>query len=197
MAERMSAGRGIVAPWSKVPEREPEVIPETGTQRQRTAEQLILAALRVGSTFDRAAAYAGIDSATLRRWRKRGELAARKKPSERSGTDNRYLAFCTALDTAMASPIVRAETLVVSTVNRGLPSTATDSDRRLALDASKFLLERRARSEYGRADSLELTGPDNGPIEHNVTIGDVMAAVARSRGTAAPTTEEGADDGTE
>jgi transposase len=36
--------------------------------------------------------------------------------------------------------------------------------------AAAWWLERRMRKEFGRVDRVEQTGPDGGPVQHNVTV---------------------------
>jgi hypothetical protein len=118
-----------------------------------------------GVPLDVAIAYVGIHRETLRRWRKRGDVALELKASVRNPTERRYADFVLRLDKAMAETTVLAQAGMRQFM---LPSREghemSDTDKRLRLDAIKFYLGRREHRHYGSTVQTELSGPNGGPI---------------------------------
>lgn len=96
----------------------------------------LINAIRAGAPKVHAAAAAGIDRETLRRWERR---------SEEPGAPAEYVAFAADLRAAEAEAFVA----LTATVR-----TSARTDWR----AAAWLLERRAPDEYGRRDRVEHSG---------------------------------------
>ena len=111
----------------------------------------LVKAIEEGNYYEAAAAYAGINYATLRRWLKRGEAA-------KSG---KYREFCEAIKKAEAIAEARVVALWQSEIPGNWKAAAT-------------FLERRYPDRWGRRHS-EITGPDGGPIQ----IEDAKASLIR------------------
>ncbi len=131
----------------------------------------LLNAIRSGATLDKACAFAGIDSGTLRRWRSRGEAALKVPPGRRNPTQRRLVDFCADLDEAMSAAEVRYQTQVhlIATAaaffdehgNR-LPTPSIEQQR-VSLQAAQWWLSHRSRDTY--TTRQEVTGKDGTPLE--------------------------------
>ena len=105
-------------------------------------QERIVEALALGTTYEHAAAFGGIDYATFRRW----TLAGERQPA------GPYGAFQRAVSAAEARAVVSSLALI--------EKAARDGDWR----AAAWKLERRHPHDYGRRVH-ELSGPNAGPLE--------------------------------
>lgn len=119
----------------------------------------IIAALRRGNFLETAAALAGVDAATVRRWLKRGVA----EPESPFGT------FATAARVALAE----AEDHDLAAIGR-----AADTG---AWQARAWRLERRFPDRWARRARYEHTGPGGGPIRHE-HVGVLLTAVVEVMG---------------
>lgn len=126
----------------------------------------ICEAIRAGNYIETAAAYAGIDKATLYRWMKRGAREIeRVKTSEKKlkirKIEEPFVDFCNAVEKALAEGEVRDLVII---------SNAATTDWR----AAAWKLERKFPDKWGRKERLEAkmehTGKDGGPIETETNI---------------------------
>ena len=101
----------------------------------------IVSAVRAGSYLETAAAYAGIDKATLHRWLKRGARAVLVLPPDPA--EAAFVDFCDSLTRALAQSEVAEVTAITK---------ASKIDWR----AAAFLLERRAPKRWGRRSEIEV-----------------------------------------
>lgn len=180
--------------------------------RKGIVEALILAVER-GNVLDDAAQVAGIRKTALHAWRKRGEdaliAALDTVPEEKQHT----MSFEALMDLVprasvpyavfaerMARAISKAKTMVHDRLE-GLTALSAHEDpavKRLALDAIKFMLERRWPRDYGRADRLELSGDESRPVTLQVFLPQLQAGtndrelMRQAHGTR-PRTREGDD----
>ena len=122
----------------------------------------IAEAVRRGNYMETAAAYAGISKPTLYDWLKRG---AKEKQRVESNTKNRireserlFVEFSNAIKTALADAEMR---------DVGVITNAATVEG--VWQASAWRLERKFPDRWGRK-KLELSGPDNGPIQHEVEV---------------------------
>jgi transposase-like protein len=73
----------------------------------KAREVAILTAVQEGATLSAAAQVAGIDAATLRRWRRRGEAPVSKRTKDRTPDERRLVRFCAAIERASAEVVLR------------------------------------------------------------------------------------------
>jgi hypothetical protein len=132
---------------------------------EKTSAQIV-ALVRAGNFLTTAAHAAGIARSVLYDWLARGE-AEQPAPG-----DEAFVAFAVALRTAEA----QAEAEAVASVRR-----ASKGHKGRA-----FWLERRFPDRWGRRLRAELSGPDGGPMQHNVTGVVVMPAWGASDGQPLP-----------
>lgn len=103
-----------------------------------------------------ALAYCGVPASTFRDWRRRADKAAEIQPGRRNPTERRYVDAFARIDKAISETTVTATAIVRSSMLQG-------DDKRVALDAAKFHLNRREK-EYQQTSRHELTGADGGAI---------------------------------
>lgn len=113
----------------------------------------ICEAIRLGATYDLAAAHGGVDASTLRRW------LADERPE--------FSAFCGALKAAEAAGVVVSLHRIQAAAAGG------------AWQAAAWLLERRHPESYGRR-RLEMSGPEGAPVEMSARVVLVPAMAASS-----------------
>ncbi len=101
----------------------------------------ILGALRAGNFLETAAAYAGIDSDTIRRWAKAGAR----------GKDAELASFAREIDQARAAAEVRDVAIIAK---------AAESE----WTAAAWRLERRAPERWGRRDRMQVTAHVGGTV---------------------------------
>jgi len=107
-------------------------------------EETIVAAVRRGNFLETAAALAGIDAATVRRWVKRGAAAP----------ESIYGQFTVAVKRALAESEDRDLTALERAAEEGV------------WQARAWRLERRFPDRWARRARYEHTGPGGGPIRH-------------------------------
>ena len=127
----------------------------------------IIGALRLGNYVEHAATYAGISRATLYNWLKKGDAARERRDSGEELDDNeeRYARFSEDVDTARAAAIVR---------NVGIIQQAAQTN----WQAAGWFLERTAPQHFGRQIRTELSGPDRGPIQVEVTRDELIEEIS-------------------
>lgn len=125
-----------------------------------TLSQRLIETIETGAPLEVAIAYAGIHRETLRRWRRRGDVALEIGASRRSPTERRYADFVIRLDAAMAATTVLAQATLKQLISgpppivnhetgESLPAPMTDTEKRIQADMIKFYLGRRERNHYG------------------------------------------------
>jgi len=127
----------------------------------------IIGALRLGNYVEHAATYAGISRATLYNWLKKGDAARERRDAGEELDDNeeRYARFSEDVDTARAAAIVR---------NLGIIQQAAQTN----WQAAGWFLERTAPQHFGRQIRTELSGPDRGPIQVEVTRDELIEEIS-------------------
>jgi hypothetical protein len=133
--------------------RKPGVQPRRTLDAER--QKTLLDAVALGNPLKTCCLYAGIDDSTLRKWRIRGENARAIPSGKRSGTEQKFVNFVTALEKALAE----ANVLAQKTVNTlmGIPlENATDNDKTLALRAAQFHLTHRDPENYSTSTKTTL-----------------------------------------
>jgi len=118
------------------------------TSLNAQTQRRIIEAVRQGASLSYAAKASGVDSATLRRWRRKGEIALKIKPNERSADEKRYARFCTALERALCEVEIKACAVIVNAMDIDF-ETASIAEMRLALRAATWFLVRRDPENYG------------------------------------------------
>lgn len=118
----------------------------------------IINMVKAGNFLETAAAFAGVDVSTIRRWIKRGERELQRIDENSGGrakirkAEQKYVEFCTAIKKAKAESEIRDLLLI---------GNAAKEDWK----AAAWRLERKYPERYGRTERHELTGKDGGPIE--------------------------------
>lgn len=127
----------------------------------------IIGALRLGNYVEHAATYAGISRATLYNWLKKGDAARERRDAGEAldENDERYARFSEDVDTARAAAIVR---------NVGIIQQAAQTN----WQAAGWFLERTAPQHFGRQIRTELSGPDRGPIQVEVTRDELIEEIS-------------------
>lgn len=118
-------------------------------------QKTIIDVIRAGNYLETAAAFAGIDVVTIRRWIKRGERELQRiepKGLKIKQSEKVYVEFCMAIKKAMAEAEMR-DVLVIG-------SAAKEN-----WQAAAWRLERKYPDRWGRKDKHEITGKDGGAIE--------------------------------
>lgn len=142
----------------------------TATLSKRLVEVVV-----TGVPLDVAIAYVGVHRETLRRWRRRGDIALEISASRRSPTERRYADFVERLDAAMAATTVLAQATLKQLIvgpppiinhetGDSLPAPMTDTEKRIQADMIKFYLGRRERKHYGATAQPEQNWANERPI---------------------------------
>jgi len=128
----------------------------------------IVQTLRLGNYVEHAASYAGISRATLYNWLKKGDAARAKAEAGEPLDDNeqRYARFSEDVDTARAAAIVR---------NVGIIQQAAQTN----WQAAGWFLERTAPQHFSRQIRTEVSGPDRGPVQVQVTRDELIDEISR------------------
>ena len=173
----MARMRNVHVTGPKVPTEESvlkEARAQLGGIRDNETLESIFTILRAGGTLQDAAKFAGVSLDRIKRWYQLG-----KNPRLRRTYPNRanYKKFAKDVDKARIGAKMQAVgTLMAAMSERKLRVITThDKDGKpvdqivkemppVAVDAAKFVLERRYAREWGR-QRLELTGANGGPIE--------------------------------
>jgi hypothetical protein len=116
-------------------------------------QQKIISALQSGNWLETAAAFAGVDASTVRRWMAKGDGDDAEEP---------YRSFCAAVKEARAAAEIRAVALIQKAAQDG------------TWQASAWYLERSHPDRWGRK-RLEITGADNQPVRVEVDIDSLDA----------------------
>jgi transposase len=124
--------------------------------------------------MDDAAAHAGIAYSTLASWNARGrrELERTANGEKPDPKEAPFVEILEAVEKARAEATVRNVTLISRAAQDG------------TWQAAAWWLERTQPRKYGRR--TEVTGPDGGPMEHNVTVADLEATIAGLLGEGEP-----------
>jgi hypothetical protein len=107
--------------------------------------------LLVGLSPERASMRAGITRRTYALWKAQGEK------DDAAGVESEHAEFFHTIAQAQAEFAFDACDWLKK--NRGVPSKETNAPTVL------FMLERRYREDYGRSESVELTGKGGGPVQ--------------------------------
>lgn len=134
----------------------------------------IVQAITAGNYIEIAAAYAGIDKATLYRWIQKAELP---------DADQRYSDFRNAVESARSQAEVRNVALIQQAANNG------------TWQAAAWYLERTAHQRWGRR--VMLSGDESGaPVHVEISAKDELAEklaamLERAEANAALTSDDG------
>ena len=142
-------------------------------------QQRVVEAIQAGNYKETAAATSGINVATLYRWMEKGQKA-------KSGA---FREFCDAVKGAEAE----AEAVALSVIKKAANGyavvkvkTMIDEDgnahgreesrsSEFSWQAAAWYLERAHPSRWRRKDSREHTGKDGGPIEHTISVAELLS----------------------
>lgn len=122
--------------------------------------------LRAGNYLETAAAYAGVDKATLHRWLKRGRAEMDRVEGSIGKAKIRkaeqpFVDFCNSVEKALSEGEVRDLIII---------SNAAKTDWK----AAAWKLERKFPDKWGRKERVEAnlhhSGKDGGPIKHEQNI---------------------------
>lgn len=136
-----------------MPAKTPKRKPGRPSKLTEETQAKIVRAVQSGNWLETAAAFAGVDGSTVRRWMAKGEPEDAPEP---------YRAFYTAIKQARAEAEVRAVALIQKAAQDG------------TWQASAWYLERSHPDRWGRK-RLEITGPDNEPVRLEVDVDSLEA----------------------
>jgi hypothetical protein len=141
-------------------------IKRTALRLTPEVQKRIVVALRAGNYVETAASFAGISRPTIYRWLEKGDRAADKLDTDQELTEKEllYLDFRNEVEQARADAMVRN----VSMISQAAQTT---------WQAAAWWLERTAPQMWGRQLRAEVSGPNNGPINVNVSSDDLEALV--------------------
>ncbi len=136
----------------------------------------VVEGLKVGLSPELASERAGITRRTYARWKAKGER------DDEADVDSDERDFCHRIAGARAEFAYDACDWLKKA--RDIPSKETNAP------TVTFMLERRYREDYGRSESVELTGKGGGPVQVQ-TLEDAIA-LSNGAGAASPDDEPGA-----
>lgn len=118
----------------------------------------IIANIRAGNYVEHAANAAGIGKSTVYEWLRKGEAAAAKQDEGETLTagEESYLDFVMGVEEARSHAISHS----LEVIRDAAPKN---------WQAAAWYLERTAPAFFGRHMRAELTGPNNGPVQVEVT----------------------------
>ena len=125
----------------------------------------LVAALRMGAYMDAAARHAGIGESTLYRWLDRGRAEATRVEDGADPSDDEtpYRELWESVEKARAEAEVRHVGIIATAAQNG------------TWQAAAWWLERTRPQKFGRRLATEVSGPDGGPVEVEVSA-DALAA---------------------
>lgn len=128
----------------------------------------IVGTLRLGNYVEHAASYAGISRGTLYNWLKKGDEAREKRDNggELDEIEERYARFSEDVDNARATAIVRNVSIIQQAAQTNW-------------QAAGWWLERTAPQHFARQVRTELSGPNQGPVQVNVSRDDLIEEITR------------------
>lgn len=128
----------------------------------------IVGTLRLGNYVEHAASYAGISRGTLYNWLKKGDEARAKRESgaELDEVEERYARFSEDVDNARATAVVRNVSIIQQAAQTNW-------------QAAGWWLERTAPQHFGRQVRTELSGPNQGPVQVNVSRDELIEEITR------------------
>lgn len=128
----------------------------------------IVGTLRLGNYVEHAASYAGISRGTLYNWLKKGDEARAKRESgaELDEVEERYARFSEDVDNARATAVVRNVSIIQQAAQTNW-------------QAAGWWLERTAPQHFGRQMRTEVSGPNQGPVQVNVTRDELIEEITR------------------
>lgn len=122
----------------------------------KNIQEEITLMLKMGNYLETAAAYAGIDVGTIRRWMKRGKRELERvdagKGRKIQQREEPYVDFCMVVEKAIAEGEVRHVQIIYNVAK---------SDAKY----STWFLEHRFPDRWGKKEKYEVTGKDGGPIK--------------------------------
>ncbi|MDB4884562.1 MAG: hypothetical protein JWL95_3328 [Gemmatimonadetes bacterium] len=152
----------------------------TGRPSDLTPETVkrIADAIRGGADRITAARYGGVHRSTLARWMNKGRKQRRGE----------FKDFCDAIDAAEAEFVVQSVALV-TIAGRGRPARIDPKTGAIIMPAQEadwraaaWLLERRARKQYGRVDRLKVGGDKvSGPVVFELDVGSPVTTRRREQ----------------
>lgn len=118
----------------------------------------IVASLRAGNYVEHAASTANIARSTLYEWLRKGEAALAKSEADETLTEmeQRYLDFMMDVDRARSDAISHNLQMIQDAAPKNWQAAA-------------WYLERTAPQFFGRHMRTEITGPNNGPVQVEVS----------------------------
>lgn len=128
----------------------------------------IVGTLRLGNYVEHAASYAGISRGTLYNWLKKGDEAREKRDNgiELDEVEERYARFSEDVDNARATAVVRNVSIIQQAAQTNW-------------QAAGWWLERTAPQHFGRQVRTELSGPNQGPVQVNVSRDELIEEINR------------------
>lgn len=134
--------------------------------------QDLLKALRYGNYMDAACAAAGVGVTTVYRWINEGQdeaqrIAAGEQPNPHKAT---YVEILEGIEKARGEAEARNVAVIQKAAQDG------------TWQASAWWLERSRPQKWGRFTRTEVTGPNDGPLQMNVTSEDLEAVVQQILG---------------
>ena len=128
----------------------------------------IVGTLRLGNYVEHAALYAGISRATLYNWLKKGDVAREKRDGgeDLEEAETRYAKFSEDVDNARAAAVVRNVSIIQQAAQTNW-------------QAAGWWLERTAPQHFGRQMRTEVSGPNQGPVQVQVTRDELIEEITR------------------
>lgn len=161
--------------------------------------QAVVLSMNVQPFVEVAAAAAGVDKSTIYRWLERGAQArqlATQTNRPVAKKDETYVLFCDAAEKARAELEIRNMALIaqlarggirLETVTVKVDETGKEIERTVKtehtlpdLKALTWTQEHAFRDRYGRV-KVEVSGPDDGPIQIEAVRGQVAEKIERMR----------------
>lgn len=128
----------------------------------------IVTMLQAGSYVDDACRAVGIHRSTFYNWMQRGNIQRERQGAGLPVEDNeaQYLDFLDTIEVADAEGIISHLMNIDNAAKNG------------AWQASAWILERKQPKKWGRYDRTEISGPDGGAIQINVTTEELERKIS-------------------
>lgn len=138
----------------------------TSLRLNQEVKDKLVTALRGGNYMETAAAWAGVNRATVYRWLERGDRAAEKHDAGETLTEQEqlFLDLRNEVDEARAAAMVRNISLIQQAAQT-------------SWQAAAWWAERSAPHMWGRMVRTEVSGPNQGPLRVNVSMDDLETLV--------------------
>ena len=131
--------------------------------------ETIATMLRAGAYVDDACRAVGIHRSTFYNWMQRGNIQRERLNAglEIEASEQPFLDFLDTIEEADAEGIIGHLMNIDNAAKNG------------TWQASAWILERKQPKKWGRYDRTEITGPEGGPIQINVSTEELERKVAR------------------